>query len=1102
MSYSPSDLVTYITSPYESLVKKYMRDTNSNYAQEDPEDPFLSIISSKGDKHETSILRDLINEGKDITIIEKSDRATMLAETHEAILDGKEVIYQGSIENNNFYGRADFLIKQLTPSGLGDFSYEIWDAKLSKSVKPEHIIQLCCYADILSGITESIPQYGFIISGDKSKLAVSIDDYFSFYSLVRDNFLIAQENKLTNPPNPGMFKNWGIFSEHAKSILEKDDHLSQIAGIRYSQVQKLNNININTIDDLLLDDAKKPKGMEARTFARIRQQARLQKQSLSKNKILYELIESEDKNIGLWLLPKQSKNDIYFDLESNPLNKDFVLHYLWGVAHEDEEGGFKCWWAHDREEMQDAFSKFIDWAYTRWTQDNSMHIYHYGHFETSTIKSLMGEFGLMETKIDNLLRNGVFVDLYKIIKQSLCIGTESYGLKTLEPMFRDSRSNEVQSGQDSTVQYEEWIHDQLGNDHLNDPILKEIWDYNKEDCESLIILAAWLRNIQHQADITPVLNSSNTIEINSSEDIEEILMTLLSQLKDARKKPHAKLLANLSLYHKRENKPEYWKMFERLGSTDEELIDDLDSLGALTFTGEVYDITTKSKGFVFSYDPNQETKLKKGDRPKVKHIPDLSVEIYKIDGTNGYCTLKSTQAELDSFLSLVPFNIVNPKVIEDSIREIAQNYIQDGSIKPCLNDLLNKARPNLKISGKKNLALWGSSILEAALTIATNLKESYLVIQGPPGTGKTYVGSKLIAELVNLGYRVGVASNSHKAIDNLLESVIEDLDNQSISGKICRINTNDDPFYQNDRIHQVKSASDALFSNDYKVFGGTSWCFANTNFNNALDYLFIDEAGQVSLANMVGISASTDNIILMGDQMQLSQPTKGTHPKGAGLSALDYLLGDNPTIPEDVGLLLPQSYRLHPKICDFVSNKLYEGRISAIDTNKNRLIVPCANSKYLKASGIHYVELDHNGNEQASYEEAEVIKVIIKELLKSKKSGYESEIITENDVLVISPYNHQTRLLQDTLSDNIQIGTVDKFQGRQAPVVIISMASSDIDSSPRGAEFLFNKNRLNVAITRAKSLAIIVGSKNLISTSAPNLRTMNLTNFYIDLIRN
>lgn len=1100
LKYSPSELISFYSSSYEFLINKHMKDTNDRYATQDPEDPFLKIIASKGEDHEKEILKDLQNQDLSIVIIEKSDRSTMVNDTLEAMKKGFDIIYQGSVSNDHFYGRADFLVKVLTPSNLGDFSYQVWDAKLSKSIKSEHILQLCCYAEMISDITGNRPEKGYVVTGNKLKEEILFDHYFSFYDAVKNEFLKIKKNKTSQTPNPGEYTNWGVYTEHAQSVLREIDHLYQIADIRFSQIQKFHDVGINTVSDLLQKDAKKPNKMEQQTFDRVKKQAKLQKTSLESGKIHYEVLENEDYGTGLFTLPEKSKNDIYFDLESNPLNQEFVLHYLWGFAHEDREGGFDCWWAHDEEEMKKAFSSFIDWVYDRWLKDKTMHIYHYGPFETSTIKSLMGEFGIKETKVDNLLRNGVFVDLYRVIKQSLCIGAEGYGLKKLEPLFRNTRINEVQSGQDSTVQYEAWTVKQDGKDHESSPILKEIWDYNKEDCESLIILATWLRNIQHENNISPIskINEDRTQE---PEDIEKLMDELLSNITDSKNKPHARLLANLCLYHKRENKPVFWRMFDRLDSTDEDLIDDLDSLGSLESTGKVIEITSRSNGYEYKYDFNQDTKIKIGDQVIVKQDPSLRVTVHEIDVDTGTCLLKSTAKELPSFLSLVPFKVVQPGVIEDSIRSIATSYLQSGEIKPCLENYLNKERPNLKNQGTNDLSNWGKDPLESTINITDNLEDGYLCIQGPPGTGKTYVGSKLIANLVSQGHRVGVASNSHKAIDNLLQAVDADLNDQSIEGRICRINRGHDDFYEkSNRVEVVNSTTNVVFTKDLKIFGGTAWAFAHPMFRDQLDYLFIDEAGQVSLANLVAMSMSTNNLILMGDQMQLSQPTIGTHPEGTGLSSLDYLLGERPTIPEDIGVLLPKTYRLHPDICDFVSKKVYEGRITSINENKNRVIKPCKGSEYLIPSGIQYIELDHFGNEQASYEEIETIKHITQELLRSQKLGYEEKNITEKDILIISPYNHQTRLLQDSLGNKYQIGTVDKFQGREAAVVIISMASSDVESSPRGIEFLFEKNRLNVAITRAKSLAIVVGSKNLINVKPMNLKNMALTSFYIDLI--
>ena len=1100
--YSPSDLVSFYLSPYESILKKYLIENGDPYAELDPDDPFQKIISAKGEDHEKTVLKNFTNQKLSLIKIPNLKKHEMEQQTLKAMQDGVDIIYQGSISNSYFYGRTDFLVKDPKPSKLGNYSYQIWDAKISKSIKPEHIIQMCCYADILGDLIGTKSSKGFIVTGSHIKEEIVYTDFYSFYELLKDKFLIEQGNPINSEPDPSFYDNWGNYSNYALKILKEKDHLSQISNISRSHIQKLNDEGILTMSDLINPDKARPKKFESKVFNRLQLQASLQKASQQKEKIQYSVLDNHDPRIGLYTLPEKSINDIYFDIESNPLNHEYVLHYLWGVAHEDHKGAFNCWWAHDKKQMKNTFGLFIDWVYERWVRDSNMHVYHYGAFETSTIKSLMGEFGIKETKVDNMLRNGVFIDLYRVIKQSLCIGTEGYGLKKLEPLFRDSRINEVQSGQDSTVQYEAWTIKQDGTDHESSKILKEIWDYNKEDCESLIELTNWLRNIQEKKGISPI-DSFAESEVKEPEDIEKTLDILLNELDESSNRPHAKLLANLCLYHKRENKPVFWRLFERIEMSDEDLVMDLDSLGALTATGEVYDITTRSKGFEYSFDINQETKLKKGDQVVLKQDPQISLSIQEVNYKKATCVLKTTSKQLPDFLSLIHWKVISPKAIEDSIRSITTQYLQTGSIRPCLKNYLDKSRPNLNQNVDPDLAKWGNTPLNALINIATSLNGGSLCIQGPPGTGKTYVGAKLITHLVTLGHKIGVASNSHKAIDNLLQSVVHNLDYKNIKGQICRISRTNDKFYEtSERIELISSAGKINHENEYAIFGGTAWTFANPALEDKLDYLFVDESGQVSLANLVAMSACADNLILMGDQMQLSQPTVGVHPQGCGVSSLDYILGDKPTIPSETGILLPETYRLHPDICNFVSEKVYEGRITSIESNKNRIINPAKDSRYLNSSGIKYIELDHLGNTQASIEEVQVIKCITEELLNSTKTGYESSVITEDDILIISPYNHQTRMLQQHLGNKFQIGTVDKFQGREAAVVIISMASSDTESSPRGIEFLFERNRLNVAITRAISLAIIVGSKNLISTNIKNKTAMSLTNFYLDLVSN
>lgn len=1106
IKHSPSDLVQYFISPYEYLVKKYSKEIDPNFAISDPVDPFLTLIAQKGEEHEAQVFDALRKEYTSMMDLSSSRKDEVVEDTVDAMRSGVELIYQGGVSDDSFYGRTDFLIKTEGNSTYGNYSYAVWDAKLSKSIKSEYIIQLCCYAQMLSHMLRNEVSKGTIVFGTKESTEFNLKNYIKFYSSLRNEFLQKQDEDITQPPAPEDYASWGRYSEHAKQVLTEKDHLLLIADIRRLQVATLLDGGIRTLRDLAADEIAMPKKMDKKIFSKLQRQARIQIKTRETATLQYEVLTDVEQGLGLSALPPQSTLDCYLDLESNPLNQSFTLHYLWGVAHEDRSEGFDCWWAHNEEKMKQAFENFTLWAYARWLENKSMHIYHYGQFEVSALRKLMGHFGTMENEIDNLLRKNVFVDLYRVVRQGLVIGAEGYGLKKIEPLFRGMRKNTVESGQDSTVTYEVWTHKQEGADHKTSTLLKEIWDYNKDDCLSLIDLAGWLRNIQQQQKIKYIAVAKE--DKPSGKQLEKIeeqntLNEMHHRAKNAKDKPHAILLLDLCNYHRRESKPVFWRMFDCYNATDEELFNDLDCMSALTSTKTIEELTSRSYGHEYSFDPSQESKCKQGDTVKIKQDLDIkgNITIHSLDASKGICVLKTTESSLPARLSLVLFDYIPAKKIEESIISTTISYLQSGRLRPCLNNILDRTRPYLKIDGKQDLSQWGKSTVESAQMIASNLDEGSLCIQGPPGTGKTFVASRLIAQLVKKGNRVGVTSNSHKAINNLLEATVDHMHKEQVAGKVIRIDRGIDPLYDNERIHVVSTAAKATFNSNDKIYAGTAWAFSSPIFSDMLDYLFIDESGQVSLANVVAMSQSTNNIIFMGDQMQLSQPTQGVHPGQSGLSCLDYLLGDIPTVPSDRGLLLPTSYRLHPTICQFVSQKFYEGRLLPQNGNDKRMIIPKNPSHLIKPSGIHYVPLRHQGNEQSSDEEANIIKEIINELLSSKKvdeHGKEVKII-EKDILILSPYNHQTRNLIDKLGNNFDIGTVDKFQGRESAIVILSMASSDIENSPRGAQFLFEQNRINVALTRAQILAIIVGSEYLTAPISKNLSEMKLINFYIDV---
>jgi uncharacterized protein len=266
---------------------------------------------------------------------------------------------------------------------------------------------------------------------------------------------------------------------------------------------------------------------------------------------------------------------------------------------------------------------------------------------------------------------------------------------------------------------------------------------------------------------------------------------------------------------------------------------------------------------------------------------------------------------------------------------------------------------------------------------------------------------------------------------------------------------------------------EALVGDEVDVVAGTSWLWAREQMRNTVDVLFVDEAGQKSLADVVAVSGAAKSIVLLGDPQQLAQPSKGSHPAGAEVSALEHLLDGADTMPDDLGLFLETTHRMHPKVCAFISEIAYDGKLHS-EPNLERQSVD-------GEAGLRWVPVEHEGNRTASPEEAKRVGELIDDLVGSKwtdKTG-KTRKLKLDDVLVVAPYNAHVACLQQHLPEGARIGTVDKFQGQEAPVTIYSMATSTADDAPRSMEFLYDLHRLNVAVSRAKALSILVCSPQL-----------------------
>ena len=911
-------------------------------------------------------------------------------------------------------------------------------------------------------------------------------------------------------PDPADSADFGVWSDYANQLLIERDHLSQIANISRSQIKKLEQAGVKTCAQLIALSDHRIAGLNPAIVAALKAQADIQRQSNGQIPPLYKILTP--KNAGLALLPPASPLDVFFDIEGFPL-VDGGLEYLWGNTYFDEHGQrqFKDFWAHTAEQEKCAFKEFIEWAYARWQQDPQMHIYHYANYEIAACRKLMGRYGVCEYEVDQLLRNNVFIDLYNIVKTSILLGEPRYSIKNVEHLYRGKRDTEVGNGGDSVVVYERWreafAEGRETDDWKTCKTLRDIRDYNIDDCNSTQELTDWLREQQanHEISYAGIHKEEEpkiSDEVTARTNLRDKLLNKSETLHDE----DARITENMAWtleFHRRETKPMWWRLFDRMGLSHVDLEDDLDCIaGCIRTERPPFKDTEKARHYCYEYKFNtrQEYKPLKNDSAYL-----LGVDLNKVtlvheesDFDSGLIVVKSKE-EPDPVISLIPDEYVSPGAIQTAIDDVVAHFDAGKLTNTAIEDFLYRKVPRIEnhSGGEIVNASDSSERLQQIIHAVVNLNSSYLTLQGPPGAGKTHTGKHIIAELVRQGKKIGISSNSHKAINNLLIGVAEYCREQNIPAHcFCTRDTGDEIAENEISVIDNKSIQNHLVAGC--VIGTTAWGFCRDELAGEFDYLFIDEAGQVSVAKLIGMSRATSNIILMGDQMQLGQPSQGSHPAESGLSILDYLLHDSPIIAPDMGVFLDTTYRMHSAVNGFISRAIYQGQLKSHLTNdEQKILVPANYSGQMnQEAGVIFVPIEHEGNTQASDEEIAAIQQLVTELtgrIFIDKNGQRKPIGLEH-MLFVAPYNHQVGKLQQALGEFAKVGTVDKFQGQEAPIVFFSLCSSDASESARGMDFLFDKHRINVAISRAQCLAITVGSPNLLNAPAKNVEQMKKQN--------
>jgi predicted RecB family nuclease len=1125
--YSPSDLIRYAASPYSSWMDRFYLE-NPDAVAPDAESEQERLLAETGDQHEQAVLREFKESTPRLVEITTRDLVAATAATLEAIRSGAPIIYQAALQDGSFAGFADFLLLGSTRK------YEVWDTKLARSPRPYYAIQLCCYSEMLAAVTgERLPEKFGVVLGNGERMQFRVEDFIHYYRHLKAAFLAMHDGFTGSPadcPDPRPTADHGRWSSHAQKFFTDKDHVVQVFGISVGQMKNLRSAGVTTLAELAAFSGKSVLKLDPGSLEKLVAQARLQAATRDDRKAnpdampRYEVLRQNSQLLGLAALPPAHAADVFFDMEGYPLIPG-GLEYLFGAAFQNESGSpfkFNDWWAHDREEEKTAFEGFVDWAYDRWKKNPGMHIYHYAAYEVSALRRLSTRHDTRQEEVDDLLRNNVFVDLYQVVRHGLRIGEASYSLKTIEVLYRPKRSADVTTAVDSIVRYGRWIESGQGRDWKISPILGAIRDYNRGDCESNAGLADWLRKVavEHGVSCPAAFASAHPAPARIlAPDVVVRIARREQVIANLRSKGDAVsvVLADLIDFHRREEKPIWWRMFDRATSTDEELRDDSGCIQGVKVDGAPI-VEKKSLIQRYTFDPSQECKLAAGDQVWFAHNLDVVFTISAIDLSSGTVDLKIGQKSLSGKLggsfpengSLLKNEYVPPGEIPNALEQVATQHL-DGKLPASIAALLTRTPPMQPLQNP------GESSLDAAIRVTSSMSGACLVIQGPPGTGKTYAGSRVIAKLLASGRRVGVTSNSHKAIANLVSACGVALKESggSLQGIVVCKDRDEALFSANAGLTQVESSPAAFAAYGGGIVAGTAWLFSRPEWTDALDFLFIDEAGQVPLANAVAMARCAKNLVLLGDQMQLEQPIQGSHPGDAGLSVLQYALKDTelskpdapvfkPVIPPDSGLFLSESRRMHPDVCQFISQSIYEGRLtSLIDCARQRIVPRFGQDAFIaKGSGIVFSAVEHDGNVQQSPEEVERVRAIYEQMLGCRYTASDGKerVLELQDFLFIAPYNAQVRALRAVLPAGARIASVDKFQGQEAPICILSMCCSYGEYGSRGLRFILDRARLNVAISRPQCMAVIVGDPRIADTPATSLNEMVLLNLYCKLL--
>jgi len=1112
---TPTQLAAHLACPHLTQLERQRRE--GLLQVEFRPDPRLDALRERGRQHETAYVERLRSTGR--SVCDLRDQRDPAA-TRRAMEAGFDAIVQATLGNEVFSGVADALLRvDTTTSSLPGYAYEPADTKLSLETKPGTILQLCTYAELLQPLQGEAPESIHVITPLQQE-TYRTAKFAAYYRLVRARLrdAVTATPPPSTYPHPVAHCDICIYWRHCDRQRRVDDHPSLIAAISSAQVREFQQQGLPTVTAIAQREGRlpdKPKRGAEDTFRRLGQQARLQVASRGADMPQTEALALE-LGRGLARLPAPSGGDMFLDFEGDPFIAPHGLEYLTGVSIKNENGGveFNQRWAMHTGEEKAALEAFIDFALARVQKDPGAHVYHYGAYEPAALKRLSARHATRGSELDQLLRGRRFVNLHAVVREGFRIGVERYGLKELEALHGFQRRLDLRDAGLARRDLELGL--ELGGaDAMADEIRERVAVYNGDDCLSTESLRGWLERqrddslARGQSVVRPAPGAlAPSEEVSARDQRIEALRQALRQglpaepeVRTADERARA-LLAALLGYYRQEEKNAWWDFFRLRDLPSDQHLDERHMLAGLEFVERLPKQGRERNARCRFRFPAQEMAIDVGDKA-VWPIPagpgeepdTITAAVEALDLDDRTVVLSINEKAMQSLpTSVFKDPVVGAKSLEEAMLAFAEHIRDNGfdndSPYAAASELL-RARPPRRPGVTEALRRDDEDAVQALVRLCNELDGGVLPVQGPPGAGKTTQGAKAILALAAAGKRIGITAVSHKVIDNLLVAVRK-ADNASSRPQHLHLVHKDDAHDGVGGVEFAKSSGEALDRiAPGTIVGGTAWLWAHPDAIARLDVLVIDEAGQMALAQALAAARAARNLVLLGDPQQLEQPTRGAHEDGADVAALVHLLGPaQATLRAEQGLFLDRTYRLHPAVCAFTSEAYYEGRLqSNCGLERQRI----EGATPFVGAGLFLVEVAHQGNQAQSLEEVDAVVAIARSLLQPSTTLTDADgktrALEPKDILVVAPYNSQVSALRRALADAHvdRVGTVDKFQGQEAQVVIYSCASSSPEDAPRGMAFLYDPHRFNVATSRACSTVIVVANPRLFE---PDCRTL------------